>query len=177
MYVSSRTGLQYSEDLEDGKAILKEIWREWLSVTEFEAVKGDPELLMQLMNTNQFWSYYERFLNDLDNNRVKVFTEELEHRWNTGIDLGISDIPAEDNKNVPWDWDYGDEDDGTCNEEIASCNYEGQDIIDYDFMDVEDPRPEILHHDYNFGDNDLSRVLWIESIYNYDTSRIIKYDL
>ena len=132
------------------------------------------------MNNNEFLEYYSQFLDDLDHERVKVFLDELEQKKNkSGIDLGLTEIYAEDNKNVPWDWDYGDEDDETSgNEMLDISNYENESLDEYSFEDIDDATEvENLHHNYNFGDVDLSRILWIEDIYNYDTSRIISYTL
>lgn len=181
LVVSARTGLEYSEDKDTGEVILKEIWREWLSITEFEFVKSDPEIMLKLMDNNEFWEYYRQFLEDLDHEKIKVFLDELEQKKNRGIgiDLSLTDIHAEDNKNVPWDWDYGDLDDPKSgNEKLDISNYENQSLSEYDFEDIDnDSVPENVHHNYNFGDNDLSRILWIEDIYNFDTSRIITYNI
>jgi len=178
MLVSARTGLKYFEDHETGEAVLKEVWREWLSVTEFESVLGDPELLRELIDNDEFEEYYAQFLEDLDDGLIKVFIDELYNKKNHGIDLSITDLPAEDANHVPWDWDYSDEDDDTSgNPDLPISNYEDRTIYDYDFDDLDDDIPEDLHHDYNFGDDNLSRIVWIENIYNRDTSRILKYTL
>ena len=139
------------------------------------------DLLKELMENNEFLIYYHNFLDDLDHERVKVFMDELEQKKNKhGIDLSLTHINAEDNKNAPWNWDFGDSDDNESGNPLLDIsNYEGMVLDEYNFEDLDD-NPEVLanvHHEYNFGDNDLSRILWIEDIYNYDTSRIITYKL
>ena len=181
--ISARTGLQYSEDPVTGEATLKEIWREWLSITEFEAIKGDPELLARLMDNNEFIEYYAQFLDDLRYGKVKTFINELQEKKNRGINLTLTNLRAEDNKYVPWDWEFEDLDDNSTDpddDSIKDHNYEGRDILDYDFMDEDETFPgteEKLPHDYNFGDDELSRIIWIENIYNKDTSRILNYKI
>lgn len=181
--ISARTGLQYTEDIITGEATLKEIWREWLSITEFEAIKGDPELLARLLENNEFIEYYAQFLDDLDQGKVKTFLNELQEKKNRGIDLTLTNIRAEDNNTVEWDWELEDLDDKTADpndDSIKDKNYEGREILDYDFIDEDNFNPgdtELLPHDYNFGDIDLSRIIWIEDIYNQDTSRILNYKI
>ena len=59
--VAARTGLSYSENLSSNTVTLSEIWREWLSITEFESVKGDLDLLARLKADNEFDASLESF--------------------------------------------------------------------------------------------------------------------
>ncbi len=101
MRIAARTGLEYSEDLSTGKAKLTEIWREWLSILEFESVQGDPELLNYLVEHGQFDEYYEQFLSDLNDGKIKIFLDEINQNKNTGLSLELTDAPT-DSHRVIW---------------------------------------------------------------------------
>ena len=149
---------------------------------EYKRVVRDYLSLRKLMDNNEFIEYYAQFLEDLNDGKIKTFTNELEEKRNRGIDLTLTNLRAEDNKVVPWSWEFEDLDNPSTGEDddIKDHNYEGREILDYDFIDEDATYPgteELLPHDYNFGDNDLSRIIWIEDIYNKDTSRILNYKI
>ena len=109
--VAARTGLSYSENLSSNTVTLSEIWREWLSITEFESVKGDLDLLARLKADDEFDEYYAQFMDDLHHGRVKTFINELYYTKNRGIDITLSDILAEKRKrNEGYEFDDLDED-------------------------------------------------------------------
>ena len=101
MRIAARTGLEYSEDYDIGKARLTDIWREWLSILEFESVQGDTELLEYLVEHGQFDEHYEQFLSDLNDGKVKVFLDEIYQNNNNGLSLKLTDAPT-DSHRVIW---------------------------------------------------------------------------
>lgn len=111
MSIAARTGLEYTEDVTTGEATLKEQWREWLSITEFEALKGDADKLKEFNNVEEFESFYQQFLDDLGHNRIKVFINELQEKKNRGIDITLSNSPdMKGISNIVWIEDIGNKD-------------------------------------------------------------------
>lgn len=106
MYVSAITGLKLVEDKESRIVTMKEIWRQWLTIIEYESVEGDMGLLNHLIETDQFEQYYEEFVEKLLNNEVKVFMDELQQTKNHGIDISLTDIDQDSSKDIHSNADF-----------------------------------------------------------------------
>lgn len=151
MSVSAKTGLKYSESEDKSMMYLTEFWREWCTVEEFE--------------TREHLSTFAKLYYNSTNKPAKTLYQ-LDNFYNNGIDISIEDIyleGAEPISDDEFDWNFGDED----SDEIVQT-------IDKNFGDIDIGDEGNVVKDIEFGEeNENSSIIFISSMGNKDTSRII----
>lgn len=167
--VATRTGYQFEQDLTTGTITLREIWREWRNINDFE-ILNDVNLISSLYDesTMDIWvqihdnhelPYGDEYTDLLDNENRRIYLYELDNLMNRTINITIEDMYTEGNNRTEADWDFGElpDDEGNV---PGDCN----------FGELPDD-PGNMIDNYEFGE--ISNIIYITKLGNYDTSRVI----
>ena len=169
MRIAARTGLDYKEDGET--IILTELWRQWMTVNDFEYM-NDLNILGNLYSKTEkvdMWKVYEKSERPTHDPETTLYY--LDNLYNDKIDTSIEDVYTESSKEFvdDFDWNFGDLDE---DDMYALAD------VDKDFGDLDDP-------DNYYGNVDPSQIyefrelfskfeiIFIADMGNKDTARVL----
>ena len=171
MRIAARTGMEYKEEGET--IILTEIWRQWMTVNDFEYM-NDLNVLGNLYSKQEkvkdIYRTYEKMERPTDDPDTDLY--HLDNLYNDKIDTSIEDVMyADASKDFvdEFDWNFGDIDEDNLDEFMQ---------VDYDFGDIDEPEydPKDLDATQVYEFHEIFskfEIIFISDMGNRDTARVL----